>query len=60
MVGSGSSISGMLAAEIWHWWIGVALTGVAVLACLSLVAGYLKSVSSPQHPGGKKRRQRDL
>ena len=50
----------MLAAEIWHWWIGVVLTGVAVLASLSLIGGYMKSVSSQRHPGGKRRRQSDL
>ncbi|MFN3256019.1 MAG: hypothetical protein ACE37B_10000 [Ilumatobacter sp.] len=50
----------MLAAEIWHWWIGVALTGVAVLASLSLVGAYLKSVASQRHPGGKRGRQNDL
>lgn len=50
----------MIAAEIWHWWIGVALTGVAVLATLGVIAGYLKSVSSQRHPGGKQRRQNDL
>lgn len=55
-----SNLSLMLAAEIWHWWIGVALTGVGVLASLSLIGGYMKSVSSKQHPGGKRRRQNDL
>lgn len=50
----------MLAAEIWHWWIGVALTLVAVLASVSLIGGYLKSVSSQRHPRGKQRRHSDL
>lgn len=50
----------MLAAEIWHWWIGVALTGVGVLASLSLVGAYLKGVTAQRHPGGKRRRQNDL
>lgn len=50
----------MLAAEIWHWWIGVALTAVAVLASVSLIGGYLKSVTSQRHPSGKRRRQSDL
>jgi len=50
----------MLAAEIWHWWIGVALTGVTVLLFAVLIGGYLKSVSSQRYPGGKRRRQSDL
>ena len=50
----------MLAAEIWHWWIGVILTGVAVLATIAVIGGYLKSVTAQQHPGGKRRRQNDL
>jgi len=46
----------MLAAEIWHWWIGVVLTVVSVLAVLGLVGQYLKNVSATRYPG---RRQRD-
>lgn len=41
----------MLAANIWHWWIGVALVLLAVLAIVVLVAAYLKSVTALQHPG---------
>jgi hypothetical protein len=43
-------------ANIWHWWIGVVMTGVAFLATLSLVVGYLRNVTAPQYPG---RRNRD-
>lgn len=50
----------MLAAEVWHWWIGVALTGLGVLMTVALVGGYLMSVSSKKYPGGKRRRQSDL
>ena len=35
----------MLAAEIWHWWIGVLLTWSRVLAVVALVGGYLKHVT---------------
>jgi len=45
----------MLAAEIWHWWIGVVLVGVGVLSVLGLVAQYLKNVSSKQYPGRRHR-----
>lgn len=50
----------MLASEIWHWWIGVALTGVAVVASVALIGGYLKSVSSQRHPKGKQKTHADL
>lgn len=50
----------MLAAEIWHWWIGVVLLGVGVLTAGGLLGGYLKSVSAQRYPGGKRRRQSDL
>lgn len=50
----------MLAAEVWHWWIGIALTVGIALACLSLVGLYMKSVSSQRYPGGKSRRDADL
>jgi hypothetical protein len=40
----------MIAANIWHWWAGVLLFGVGVLATLGLVVGYLKSVTSLRIP----------
>jgi hypothetical protein len=43
----------MLAANIWHWWIGVVLVLVAVGAALGLGIGYLRKVVAPQHPGKK-------
>ncbi len=46
----------MIAANIWHFWIGVVLTLVAVLTVVGLIRGYLKSVSSQRYPG---RRQND-
>jgi len=41
----------MLAANVWHWWIGLALVLLAVLAIVALVASYLKAVTAKQHPG---------
>ena len=41
----------MLAANVWHWWIGVGLTLVGILVVVGLGAGYLKSVSSTRYPG---------
>ncbi len=46
----------MLAAEIWHWWIGVVLFGVSVLAVGKLVADYLRNITSGRYPN---KRQRD-
>ncbi len=45
----------MLAAEIWHWWIGVILAVLGVLAVVQVIVGYLRKVVAPQYP---KRRQR--
>ncbi|MFW2335840.1 hypothetical protein [Ilumatobacter sp.] len=50
----------MLAAEIWHWWIGVAMLAAGIGATLALVGGYLKQVSAQRYPGGKRRREQDL
>jgi uncharacterized integral membrane protein len=46
----------MLAANIWHWWIGVVLTAVAVGTVLMLVVGYFKQVTAQRYPN---RRQRE-
>lgn len=43
-------------AYIWHFWIGVILMLVGLLAVLSLVGGYLKSVTSQRYPGRRARR----
>jgi hypothetical protein len=51
-----ATISPMLAANIWHWWIGVILTLVGVLSVAGLVGGYLKNVTSQQYPGKRQRR----
>ncbi len=47
----------MLAAEIWHWWIGVLLTGVAVLTVVGLVGSYMKSVTAQRYPGRRHQRE---
>lgn len=46
----------MLAANVWHWWIGVVLTLVVVLAVVVLVGMYLKSVTAQKHPSRKQQR----
>ncbi len=47
----------MIAANIWHFWIGVVLTLAAVATVVALIAGYMKNVSSQRYPG---KRQNDL
>jgi hypothetical protein len=38
-------------ANIWHWWIGVVLSLVAILAAIGLIVGYVRKVVAPQYPG---------
>ncbi|MDG1695414.1 MAG: hypothetical protein P8I25_03510 [Ilumatobacter sp.] len=50
----------LLAAEVWHWWIGVALTGVGILIGIGLLGVYLSTVTAQKYPGRKYRRKSDL
>jgi hypothetical protein len=43
----------LLAAEIWTYWIGVALTIGIVLAVVAVAIGYLVKVEAPQYRGKK-------
>jgi len=47
----------MLAAVVWHWWIGVLLTLGIVLLVIVLFATYLATVTAQKYPSGKRRRQ---
>jgi hypothetical protein len=38
-------------ANIWHWWIGVVLSFVAIFAAIGLIVGYVRKVVAPQYPG---------
>lgn len=40
----------IVAAEVWHYWIGVVLAGGALLAVVAAVIGYLAKVQSPKYP----------
>lgn len=40
----------VLASQVWHYWIGVALAGGAILAVIATLAGYLKKVQSLKYP----------
>lgn len=43
-------------AVIFHWWLGLLLVVVSVLAVVGVIAGYLKQVVAPQYPGKRARR----
>jgi hypothetical protein len=43
-------------AIIFHWWLGLLLAIVGVLAVVGIIAGYLKQVVAPQYPGKRARR----
>lgn len=45
----------MLAANIFHWWLGVILTLVGILASVALLGGYIKKVVAPQYPSKRQR-----
>jgi hypothetical protein len=40
----------LLAAEVWHYWTGVAIAVVTILTVLAVVVGYLVKVVAPQYP----------
>lgn len=44
-------------AEIFHWWLGVGLAIVGVLAVVSLIGLYVKVVVAPQYPGKRQKRE---
>ncbi len=50
----------MLAAYIWHWWIGLVMLFAGVGATIGLIGLYIKQVSSQHYPGGKRRREQEL
>ena len=51
------SLSFMLAANVWHWWIGVLLTLGIVLLVVVIAVTYLATVTAQKHPRGKNRPQ---
>ena len=48
-------MTGMIAANPWHWWIGVVLALASAGALLSVVAGYVTKVSGSRYPGRRKK-----
>ena len=47
----------LLAAEVWHYWLGWAIAIGAVLTFFALIVGYVVKVQGPQYP---KRGQREV
>ncbi len=45
----------MIAAVVWHWWLGAGLLVAGIGAVVGLVAGYLKSVTALKHPNRRQR-----
>lgn len=45
----------MIAAVVWHWWLGAGLLIAGIGAVVGLVAGYLKSVTALKHPNRRQR-----
>ncbi|HEX9258048.1 MAG TPA: hypothetical protein VF855_00825 [Acidimicrobiales bacterium] len=39
----------LLAAQVWHYWIGFVLAISAVAVTLALVVGYVAKVKAPQY-----------
>ena len=46
----------MFAAQVWHYWLGIALLLAAVGAVLQGVIGYLAKVSATKYPNRRQRR----
>lgn len=48
----------MLIANVWTWWIGIALFLVSLVLLVVLVVGYIKTVSAQKYPTAKQERAR--
>jgi hypothetical protein len=40
----------LYAAEVWHYWLAVAIAAGTILTVLAVVVGYFVKVVSPQYP----------
>ncbi len=49
----------MLAANIFHWWLGAGLTILGVVSVIALLGGYLAKVVAPQYPGRRRHQRED-
>jgi hypothetical protein len=46
-----------MTAVIFHFWLGVILLAVSILAVVGLIGGYLKKVTAPQFPSKRNREE---
>ena len=51
-----ATLTGMTAV-IFHYWLGVILLAVSLLAVVGLIGGYLKKVTAIQHPSKRNREE---
>ena len=40
----------LLAGKVWHYWLAVPLAGLAILAAVATIGGYLAKVVRPKYP----------
>jgi hypothetical protein len=45
-----SAVAASVLAVVWHYWIGVAVTIMAVLAVVLTIVGWLVKVGSARYP----------
>jgi hypothetical protein len=45
----------VMAAKVWHYWIGVALVLASIATVVALAVQYLAKVQAPQYPKRPKR-----
>jgi CHASE2 domain-containing sensor protein len=50
----------MLAANIWHWWIGVIMALAGFVSVIALTIGYLKQVTHQRYPSGRRAKEMEL
>ena len=43
-------MNALLAAKVWHYWIGIAILVPALLAVVATIIGYLVKVTSNKYP----------
>jgi hypothetical protein len=50
----------MLAANIWHLWIGVIMAVAGFAAVIGLTISYLRQVTHQRYPSGRRAREMEL
>ena len=47
----------VMTAVIFHYWLGLLLLAVSILAVVGLIGGYLKKVTAQQYPSKRNREE---